>query len=758
LPAGISEEHCPACRLKQSQEAGDVSARPPAPSSAFGWVAAGCLVLALLGFALLAMQETANITPGQEMMAPDATPFILVGCGLGLALIFGVMSRQGKLGRTVTFVTGALLAISIIGMPSLQQHQEAKAATAQRQIVAKVNETLRLAQAKAKAAEEQQLAEDKAKADEEKLIADEKARAAEEQRLAKVDAIEKRLAEIEELLRAEQAARAGQFQPNGPIAQPNFQPNGQFAQANPAPGPQVIGVLEDNAGKDHGAIYGGVTVEPGRVGQTLQFNGQDSQIDFGATAGNVGANDFTIAWWMNTSSTPPGGIQSFLAKRADCDAVNSLDITIGGGEPVGPGRVQLGLQDGIHGANNLNTTNTLNDGQWHHVVWVRQADAGKATATEKVYVDGKLNNATTDALVFNISNAAHLVMGTDVCVGRNGTVPYRGAADGLEFWDRALTADEITRNYQSGLVGKVIVDNSLIHSWSGQNVALSKTKLSNIAPNPAGQLPTSIGASEDLAGKDHAVISTGVTLVPGKVGHAFQFDGQGSQIDFGPEPGNFGADDFTMGFWVKGPGNPNDGGEDLISKRAICGYCCCMNVQIIRGPRGEPGQLICGLFDDRIPLMSGLSQVQSSSRVSDGQWHYVTWERRVDPGGATCSLLLFVDGQLDATAKNRVVSVVTTAAHMVLAQNVCIGADPTVPYTGAADSLAIWNHALSAEEVTEIYQASVAGKHPAGNGLTHFWSAEKSAIGPDAPPKPRPQIRPPRVVPAQPKVSPNQYL
>ncbi len=218
--------------------------------------------------------------------------------------------------------------------------------------------------------------------------------------------------------------------------------------------------------------------------------------------------------------------------------------------------------------------------------------------------------------------------------------------------------------------------------------------------------------------------------VPGKVGRAFQFDGQDSQIDFGPGPGNFGADNFTIEFWMKGPGNPNDGGEDFLSKRAVCGYCSQMNIQIVRGPRGEPGQLLCGLLDDRMPLGTGLTQVQSTMRVSDGQWHYVTWERRVDPGGATCSLLLYVDGQLNATANNKYISNITTTAHLVLAQNVCLGADPTSAYSGAVDGLAIWNRALSAEEMTENFQASVAGKHPAGKGLLHFWSAEKSAMAP----------------------------
>jgi subtilisin-like proprotein convertase family protein len=220
------------------------------------------------------------------------------------------------------------------------------------------------------------------------------------------------------------------------------------------------GDATDLIGTNNGTLVGGpVTYVTGEVGLGVQFPGTNitlggSAIDFGPTAGNVGTNDFTIDYWMNTSNAPPGGIESFLAKRAVCGVGNSLDITVGHGNPPTPGILTFGLRDdftaGGIGPTGLLTTNKLNDSQWHHVAWVRRTNPASSTCTLLVYVDGKLNNTASDQVITYVTNSTHLVMGQNVCDWVDGSVPYGGKADELDLWNRALTDVEIAALYQAG--------------------------------------------------------------------------------------------------------------------------------------------------------------------------------------------------------------------------------------------------------------------------------------------------------------------
>lgn len=209
------------------------------------------------------------------------------------------------------------------------------------------------------------------------------------------------------------------------------------------------GNAKDSAGHFDGTVSGGLTYVPGPAGaQAFQFNGSAAQVDFGSSAGNFGARDFTIAYWMKTESTNPK--ESFLAKRATCDAEFSfLEIAIGGNGRPAPGIPDLfftdgGFKDGYY----LPSSRPLNDGRWHHLVWVRQSTSS-GTSTGLVYVDGALDNSTNFPDAIDISNQSPLVLGQDVCQGRDGCRPYTGAAAELQLFSHALTADEILTIYKA---------------------------------------------------------------------------------------------------------------------------------------------------------------------------------------------------------------------------------------------------------------------------------------------------------------------
>ncbi len=208
------------------------------------------------------------------------------------------------------------------------------------------------------------------------------------------------------------------------------------------------GNAKDSAGQFDGQVSGGLRYVPGPTGQAFEFNGASAQVDFGSSAGNFGARDFTIACWMNTTSTE--GTEAFLSKRVTCDGFNSFwDIRVGGRTNL-PGQLMLELENG----NNtsyfiLASAKPVNDGLWHHIAWVRQSTSSGGI-TGLIYVDGALDNSTACPQAANLANQSPLVLGRSVCEGFDGTRPYSGAAAELQLFSHALSAEEILTLYQAG--------------------------------------------------------------------------------------------------------------------------------------------------------------------------------------------------------------------------------------------------------------------------------------------------------------------
>ena len=106
------------------------------------------------------------------------------------------------------------------------------------------------------------------------------------------------------------------------------------------------------------------------------------------------------------------------------------------------------------------------------------------------------------------------------------------------------------------------------------------------------------------------------------------------------------------------------------------------------------------LWDTGVPCIgpwgSGDADCSTSS-VTDGNWHFIalTYE--------TGQAQLYVDGALKVTRSG-------TYATM-LTGTIDIGGTivPSIPYAGLIDEVAIFNRALSANEIGAIYNAGSAG-------------------------------------------------
>jgi len=182
-----------------------------------------------------------------------------------------------------------------------------------------------------------------------------------------------------------------------------------------------------------------------------QLNGSGAQVDFGKSIGNFGTRDFTIAFWIKTDSQYR--YQAFFGKRVTCDAVYShwnIFLGSGSGTPP-PGYLHFGITSAGSKApaeDALFSTRPVNDGQWHHVVWVRQSTSS-GSSTGLMYVDGGLDNSKPYRETVDLGNDAPLLLGQHVCQCCDGCRAFSGAAAELQIFSHALTAEEILVLYKA---------------------------------------------------------------------------------------------------------------------------------------------------------------------------------------------------------------------------------------------------------------------------------------------------------------------
>ena len=212
------------------------------------------------------------------------------------------------------------------------------------------------------------------------------------------------------------------------------------------------GNAKDSAGHSDGQASGGLSYGPGPSGQAFQFNGGGAKVDFGGTAGNFGTRDFTLALWMKNDSQTPWCAS--IGKRATCDAMNPFwDIRIGG-RTVAPGVVQIEFTGGGNKAlYYLASTRPINDGQWHHIAWVRQSTSSGSISC-LIYLDGALDNSLPLSDAVDCDNPTPLVLGQNICQCCDGTRPYSGAAAEVQIFSHALSAEEILALCKAGKSGR----------------------------------------------------------------------------------------------------------------------------------------------------------------------------------------------------------------------------------------------------------------------------------------------------------------
>lgn len=162
--------------------------------------------------------------------------------------------------------------------------------------------------------------------------------------------------------------------------------------------------------------------------------GQRPDLKFG---NNV---NFSVAYWVKLSAGAAGGDLPFF-----CNAAGSYGSP---GYTFAPSYNQGGWSWSLNGTGIYGGQNTVNDGEWHHLVHTFDRTGNGVT-----YLDGVIVDSRSVAAVGNIDQNAPTNIGQDP----NGNYGESGSAtlDDLGVWRRVLTANEVAAIYSAGKVNSV---------------------------------------------------------------------------------------------------------------------------------------------------------------------------------------------------------------------------------------------------------------------------------------------------------------
>jgi len=437
------------------------------------------------------------------------------------------------------------------------------------------------------------------------------------------------------------------------------------------------GNATDVVGNNQGTLSGGASYVAGEVGQAFSFDGVDDQASFGNTVGNFDTNDFTVEFWLKTTSSRH---EAVIEKMPSCGYSSLWTIWIGGAAPwSGPGRLEAQTFSDSSGgdANSISAGRPINDGLFHHVALVRRG------TNLLFYIDGAADVAVSSlsGTVSRINNAANLVAGVSAC-GGSGILPFTGQMDEPAVYDRALSEAEIQAIYQAGSAGKCAPP-------SPPAKALAHWKFDE----------TSGTTAQDSAGTYNGQLSPGgASFVPGGVsGGALSLaKSNNGFVNIGNVLG-LTSGDYSIVSWIKMTAGDTTESSVIIAKHAAYtrnGYNLMVNKSggLLRENKVafvEGGDGVGQITIDETPI--------STTSVNDGNWHQVV---AVYQAGGT--KLIYVDG---APAEDAKPSQAFNANSVpLLIGGVNFGGVPTGLFTGLIDEVQIYNYALADADVSFLFQ------------------------------------------------------
>ena len=429
-------------------------------------------------------------------------------------------------------------------------------------------------------------------------------------------------------------------------------------------GADLTDKVYDRVGNNNGYYYGSATSSAkviGKVGQALTFSGNGQYVLSSQNIGITGVANRSVSVWFKTGSTATQGIVGFGGQSA----TQLFELVLTSGTVIG--HFYGGGNDTLTGAPSYST------GQWNHAVITY--DGTEAD----VYINGVYANSKT--ITLNTADST-VIIGDTIYSPTNRY--FAGSIDDVRVYNRALSASEVTQIYNEGAGTKT---NASTQTLQGSGLASGLVGLWTFD----GKDMTSNVADVSGAGNNGFLQGqTSTTTAIGKIGQALKFDGTDDYVNAGVLSITI-ASGYTVSAWIK---NSN---ASLASFPQIITSDSSGSDRVFQFRLNTTGRLELIRFDSSNTLIETITSL--GINLNDNEWHHVTATFNSSVGS-----VLYIDGAQSTSSPNTTLNKDLGAAEPTL-----IGArrssNVTSFFGGPIDDVRIYNRALSAAEVLQLYNA-----------------------------------------------------
>jgi hypothetical protein len=384
------------------------------------------------------------------------------------------------------------------------------------------------------------------------------------------------------------------------------------------------------------------TTVVGKLGQALSFDGVD---DYVSTADIPfgGTNPISICAWINPSDVT----------HTHTPVVQSGEIFV---RVTNPGKVEFALNSFTTNDRATSPSGTVSAGEWSHLCGT-YATGGDIT----MYADG--------VSVANVTpTGSYEDKAADFYISPDDSQRFVGLIDDVRIYNRTLTASEVKQLYKLGaaevaassqtLTRGSRLSDGLVGHWTFDGYDM----LQNVA-DVSGQ-----GNNGSLQGQ------TSTSTVIGKLGQALSF-GNGSSIDI--------TSAITISAWIKTSGAAVTIARivDKFTGAGVNGYMLSVG--------NNTGGVEDFLYFD-VGGTSGFD-VSGTSDIDDGEWHHVVGVNDLT------NVFVYVDGVQENSDTG---GAPQSDSNPLIGKN---NQDATHNFVGIIDDVRIYNRALSASEIKQLY-------------------------------------------------------
>ena len=434
----------------------------------------------------------------------------------------------------------------------------------------------------------------------------------------------------------------------------------------------------DRSGTGNTGTLSGPAIAEGKVGQALLFDGVDDNVNLDNPSALQSLTDFSMAAWIYVDSDR-GASTDYIVSQYD-----------GGGIAEGDFLWYVDTNDAlvvnIDGATAAVTSSAITENEWHYVALTVDGDD-----RIDLYVDGTLN--VSDTAIG--TTAPYLHNANDLKIGsmHAGTNPFQGIIDEVRMYNTILTAAQIQSLYKQGQSDEVNTGAS-----QAQGTGRLDSGLAGYWKLDDG---SGTNATDSSTNGNAGTLTLGPTWTTGQIGGAVSFDGVDDYIDTDNGSSMDNLTQLTHAMWIY----PTSDNGFLIAKRNSGG--------------GHDGfRLTSGTLQGWISnfVADSVARSTSSTTVSLNVWSHVamTYSHAGDK-----KVRLYINGSEVAYSEqdtNPSGTDTDTGFDFYIGTSQLQGA----PFTGNIDEVRIYNRALSADEVAQLYRLNV----PTGTetGLKGYWS------------------------------------